>query len=194
MVVFSTEWQRNIMEKPYGLDLKKTKIIENFFPVPEMSQTQTAEPKIFLSPSRDVFIKNKKRLSQAFEKIKEKHPEIILDTDQVSREVLIEKMSKTYAVVVNSFSEVSSDLVCDAIGSDLPTILTSDNGLTEKLQNMVLFTDPFSVSELVQNIEILLDSETYQNYKRNILLNSHSHSWNEIAQQYIDVYRDIFQK
>ena len=188
MVVFSTDWQRKIMKKPYDLDLNKTKIIENFFPLVEMSPLQTVEPKIFLSPSRDTFIKNKKRLVEAFEKIKQKYPEVVLDTDQVSHEVLLEKMSKSYAVIVNSFSEVSSNLVCDAIRSDLPIILTSDNGLAEKLQNMVLSVDPFSVDDLVRNIEILLEPETYQNYKRNILLNSHSHSWDEIAQEFINLY------
>ena len=191
MVVFSTDWQRNIMKEPYDLDLNKTKIIENFFPSPTMLPVQNTGPKIFLSPSRDVFIKNKKRLAEAFQKIREKHPDLHLDQTLVSHEVLLEKMSRAYAVIVNSFSEVSPNLALDAIRSDLPVILTSDNGLVEKLQNMVVFTNPFSVPDLVHNIEILLDPETYHNYKRNILLNSYSHSWNEIAQEFIDIYSQI---
>jgi glycosyltransferase involved in cell wall biosynthesis len=190
-VVFSTDWQRKIMEEPYDLDLSKTKIIENFFPMPEMSSLQNSEPKIFLSPSRDIFIKNKKRLFEAFQKIKEKYPEIILDTEQVSHEVLLQKMSRAYAVIVNSFSEVSPNLVCDAIRYDLPVILTTDNGLTERLKDMVIFSNPFSVDDLMRSIETLLEPETYQNYKRNILLNSYSHSWDEIAQGFIDIYSKI---
>ena len=179
------------MEEPYDLDLQKTQIIENFFPAPEMSPLQNSEPKIFLSPSRDIFIKNKKRLFEAFQKIKEKYPEIILDTEQVSHEVLLQKMSKSYAVIVNSFSEVSPNLVCDAIRYDLPVILTIDNGLTERLKDMVIFSNPFSVDDLIRSIETLLQPETYQNYKRNILLNSYSHSWDEIAQGFIDIYSKI---
>jgi glycosyltransferase involved in cell wall biosynthesis len=193
-VVFSTDWQRKIMEKPYNLDLSKTKIIENFFPLSEMPASQNIQPKVFLSPSRDVFIKNKKRLIEAFQKIKEKYPEFVLDTEQVSHDVLLQKMSKSYAVIVNSFSEVSSNLVCDALASDLPAILTSDNGLYERLQNMVVFTDPFSSESLVHSIETLLEPETYQNYKRNILLNSYSHSWDEITQEFIDIYQSLSQK
>ncbi len=191
MIVFSTDWQRKIMLEPYSLDLNKTKIIENFFPMPEMSQNQNVERKVFLSPSRDIFIKNKKRLVEAFQKVKLKHSEIVLDTEQVSHEVLAQKMSKSYAVIVNSFSEVSSNLVLDAIGSDLPVILTADNGLVERLQNMVVLTNPFSTDNLVSNMETLLDQQIYQNYKRNILLNSYNHSWDEIAQEFVDVFQNL---
>lgn len=188
-IVFSTDWQRKIMEKPYGLDLAKTKIIENFFPLPEMTSAQNVESKIFLSPSRDIFIKNKKRLLEAFEKIKQKYEGVVLDTEQVSHEVLLQKMAKSYAIIVNSFSEVSPNLVSDAINYDLPVILTSDNGLSEKLQNMVIFTNPFSTEDLICNIETILEPEVYQDFKRNILLNSHGHSWDEIAQEFINLYQ-----
>ncbi len=191
MVIFSTEWQRNIMKESYNLNLNKTKIIENFFPMPEMPVAQNIEQKIFLSPSRDIVIKNKKRLAEAFRRIKQKHPDLILDTNQVSHEVLLEKISKSYAIIINSFSEVSPNLVCDAIRFDLPVILTSDNGMFEKLKGMVVFTNPFSVDDLVRNVEILLEPEIYQNYKRNILLSSHGHSWDEIAQQFVDIYSQI---
>jgi hypothetical protein len=70
-------------------------------------------------------------------------------------------------------------------------ILTTDNGLTGRLKDMVIFSNPFSVDDLIRSIETLLESETYQNYKRNILLNSHSHSWDEIAQGFIDIYSQI---
>jgi glycosyltransferase involved in cell wall biosynthesis len=198
VIVFSTEWQKNIMSESYNLNQYKIKIIENFFPnkffteqVRSSDQSQNIIEKskrVFMSPSRNIFIKNKKRLLEAFKKIKSEYPDVVLDTESVSSEVLREKIVKSYAVVVNSFSEVSPNIVCEAIGSGVPVILTSDNGLSERLANMVLFIDPFSVDDLVANIKYMLDFDVYQSYKKNISLSSYSHSWDEIAQEFINLY------
>lgn len=190
-VVFSTEWQKNIMLEVYGLDKNKISIINNFFPKVEIQQTATNQQKVFLSPSRDIYIKNKERLFLAFNKIKEKHPEVVLDTRQVSSDVLGEKIIQSYAVIVPSFSEVSSNLVCDALRYDIPVIVTKDNGMLDKLENIAVLVNPLSVDDIIEGVEKLLNEDTYKSYKEKIFLNPYNHSWNEIVQEYVDLYSKI---
>jgi glycosyltransferase involved in cell wall biosynthesis len=191
MVVFSTAWQRDIMSGPYHLKTDHTRIIENFFPLSqpvEPVDSILSEQKVFLSPSRNIVIKNKKMLADVFLHICREHPEVSLDTHTVSQEVLLEKMSKAYAVVVNSFSEVSPNLVCDAISVCVPVIVTRDNGISDRLQDMVLYIDPFSSDDLSGRVRELLDPTIYEQYKQRMRDHTYTHTWNEIAQEFIDLY------
>ncbi|MEI6843430.1 MAG: glycosyltransferase family 4 protein [bacterium] len=190
-IVFSTEWQKNIMMKPYNLFRKKTYVIENFFPESVAQKEFSYDKKIFLSPSRDIHIKNKERLMQAFQKAKERYEDIELVTNTVSREVLMEKMKDAYAVLVTSFSEVSPNLVMDALQYSVPVVVTEDTGIAEKLKDMAIFVNPFSTDEIALGIEKLLDKSFYDAYRHRIMMNTYKHSWNEIAQEFLDVYEKI---
>src|SRR5581483_1381097 len=159
-VVFNTEWQREIFLKPYRLDMRKTDIIENvFFP----KEATGFQEKIFLSPARNSYIKNKRNLTNAFEFAKSGHREIMLDTDTVSHEVMVEKISKCYAVLAVSLSDVSPNLVAYALQYAKPVIMTRDTGLKNRLQNEVMFVNPLSVEEISGAIVRLLAPEVYQN-------------------------------
>ncbi len=190
-VVFSTEWQREIMLAPYKIELKKTRIIENQYPSVEVKESVPAEPKVFLSPSRDRKIKNKKNLAEAFVKVKEKFPDIILDTKIVSHEVLLEKIQRAYAVVVTSLSEVSPNLILDSLEYNVPVILTRDTGISERLKDLAVFIDPLSSADIAHGMETLLDPTLYAAYKHRIMQNTYTHSWNQIAEEFIEVYNQI---
>lgn len=193
-IVFSTEWQRAIWMKPYALTHVHTTIIENlyapvFLQIETRNQSQT--PKVFLSPSRDRFIKNKKTLERAFAKVSAIHPHILLDTKIVSHEVLDEKMSCAYAVVVPSLSEVSPNLVLDALSYGVPSIVTKDTGIYDRIQGMVVFVDPTSEDSIRVGLESILTPEVYDACVETIKKQSYTHSWNEIAQEFIDVYNSL---
>jgi hypothetical protein len=191
-VVFSTEWQRAIWQGPYRLDASRTHIIENFYPacVPKDEQPDSGH-KVFLSPSRDRFIKNKSNLEAAFADVKSRHPEAVLDDKVVSHEVLLEKIRKARAVIVASISEVSPNLVLDALQHCVPVIVTRDTGIAERIADSTIFVDPSSVSDIAQAIESLLDPAAYEVRVRAIAARTFTHSWNEIAQEFLDVYVKI---
>ncbi len=187
-IVFSTSWQRDIMTKPYRLQLEKTQIIENQYSVVQIKPRLLDEPKVFLSPSRDRKIKNKKNVEEAFKKVQEKFSDIVLDTRVVSHEVLMEKMQHAYAVVVASLSEVSPNLVLDSIKYGVPVVVTQDTGIRDRLRDLAIFVDPRSVLDIAQGIESLLNTSVYDAYAHKIQQNTYTHSWNEIAQEFIDFY------
>ena len=190
-VVFSTEWQRKIMLQAYEISLKKTTIIENFYPSVKFDDTVTSPEKVFLSPSRDRFIKNKKNLEEAFARIASHYKDIVLDTKVVAHEVLMEKIPKAYAVIVPSLSEVSPNLAVDALQHSVPIIVTKDTGIADRLKDMAMFIDPLSVESIQNGIESLLNTETYDSYRHKIMQSKFTHSWNEIAQEFLDLYKTL---
>jgi hypothetical protein len=194
-VVFSTQWQRNIMQKPYDLDLKKTCIIENFYPSVSLStqfpENDFSQKKIFLSPSRDIFLKNKKALQAVFEDVANKHPEIILDETIVSHEKMLEKIKQSYAVIVPSLSEVSPNLVLHALAYATPIIVTEDMGLADRLKDLVVFVNSLSKESIREGIEKMLNPDIYNAYKQKMIQRTFTHSWSEIAKDFLDIYKNL---
>lgn len=195
MIVFSTEWQRNIMKRPYRLDLNRTAIIENFYQGKPLSvktfQSESPKEKIFFSPSRDIFIKNKQNLRKAFNMVATDHPDVVLDEKVVSHQTMIEKIQKAYAIIVVSISEVSPNLVLHAIEYGLPIIITKDTGIADRLKELAVFVDPLSIESIKSGMESLLNPNVYGAYKQKINQNTHTHSWDEIATEFLELYKQI---
>lgn len=189
-VVFTTSWQRGIMAEPYGISLEKTVIIENYFPPGGEKSVFSREDDgfIFLSPSRDRVIKNKENVEWAFRHVAFRDPRISLDTKVVSRDTLMEKIGKCYAVIAASLSEVSPNIVTDAIERGTPVIVTADTGMRHRFEGMVEFVNPLSRDDIARGIERLLDGAVYDGYRQKIRESSHTHSWNEITQEFLDIY------
>ena len=190
-LVFNTDWQRKIMMEPYCLDIEKTYVIENAYLPVEVVDNSQSYPKIFLSPTRDSYVKNKKRLKEAFDLIKTKHHDIILDTEIVTHQEMVGKISKSYVVLATSLSDVSPNLVSYALESSIPVIITNDTGMKDRLKGMAIFVDPLSTEDITLAIEKMLNSEIYQSLRNNIINSTYRHSWNEIAQEFLDLYKKL---
>ena len=189
-VIFSTKWQRDIMQKPYNIILDKTEIVENFYPkTSHIKNVFTTEKKVFLSPSRDIFIKNKKTVEEAFSMVQKNYPNIELDTKTLPHSMLLEKIKNSYAVIVASLSEVSPNLVFDAFQCGVPVIVTKDTGISEYIKNLAVFVDPLSVSDISSGIIKLLDSEIYNSYANKITTDTRVHSWDEIIINMLNSFR-----
>ena len=188
VVVFSTKWQEDIMTIPYKLDGRRNRIVENFYALPETARPKTDGKKVFLSPSRNIHIKNKRNLALAFAKVQKNHPEIVLETNTIPHDFLLEEISGSYAVMVVSFSEVSPNMVFDALRKGVPVIVTKDTGVHDKLKDVAVFADPFSVNDIASSIETLLNPSVYNEYLKKISEMSISHSWDEIAEEFLKIY------
>ena len=189
-VIFSTVWQKEIMQKPYDINQKKIKIIENYFPKTSFI-SRSYNKKIILSPSRNNVIKNKVMIDSVCRRLSRQIPDLEYDDRQVSAEVLREKFSEAYILIVGSLSEVSPNIVCEALKYGLPAILTVDNGLKSRLGDMTVFIDPLSPNSLEEGILSLLDPSFYASCLEAMKNNQYSHSWNEIAQEFIDLYHTL---
>jgi glycosyltransferase involved in cell wall biosynthesis len=191
-VVFSTQWQKEIWSSAYFLENRSVSIIENYFDLPSESFPNVAHPdpgtkKVFLSPSRNIFLKNVDALKDAFSKAKGVKHEIEIDTKPREHNQLLEDLKRSYAVIVPSFSEVSPNLVMEGLRFGKPFILTKHNGITERVKNCGVFVDPFDEDDIVSKILYMSEEANCRHFKEQILNNTYVHSWEEIGNEFMSL-------
>ena len=113
--------------------MKNTKniyVIENF--IGEKEKSEKYLKKNFLWYVRDIKLKNGLLLKEAFENVKQKSGEIILETGNLSHEKLFQKIKDCYAVILPSLSDIGPNYILDAIRFNKPFILTKYSDYYEK--------------------------------------------------------------
>lgn len=189
-LVFSTEWQKIIMEKNYNLDNKKSLIIENFYG----DKLANFEPKEknFIFAGRMIKLKNLEMLKSAFSEAFKENKNIKLEIiSGISQEELMERIRRCYAVILPSLSEVSPNFILDAIRADKPFILTKETGFQDKLGRAGIFIDPLNKEDIKNKILFLSDDNVYNEYKRKIANFKFNHSWKKIADEFLAIYKNI---
>lgn len=189
-IIFSTSWQREILIKPFSINPNKTVIIENVF---NASHVRSIVPKdrIILSPSRNIFLKNKQTLVDACELLKKRHADFTLDTKVSSQAELMKRIDSCYCLVVPSLSEVSPNIVLDALSRGVPAVVTGDCGLASRFVDLVVWIDPLNAQTIADGISKLFDSATYQEYMSRIAAFSYSHSEQDIIKEFDAVFTTL---
>lgn len=167
-IVFSTTWQKDIWNKPYGLDEKKISIIENFYG-PKIPCE--AKNKTFLGSTRPLVWKNLDSL-----------PEGVL-TKQMPYEEMIQTMADCYAVILVSLGDISPNMILDAIAHNKPFILTRENGLTDRIKDIALLVDPLNPTDIAEKMNWLVSN--YDEQKKKIEAFTFTHTWDQIAQEFL---------
>lgn len=188
-LVFSTEWQKNIWSEPYRLNLSKVFIIENFYGLKSESGSPTQ--KKFIGSSRPIQFKNLDFLSEAFNESKKIIPELSLELENFRHEEFLEKIKNCYAVILVSLGDISPNFILDAIRFNKPFILTRENGVSERVKDIAIFVDPLNKKEIAEKIIWLSSPENYEIQQRKIREFNFSHSWDEIALEFIAIYKKI---
>lgn len=178
-LVFSTDWQRQIWREPYQLDLAKTAIIENYYGPKEPSQE--SKQKNFIFAGRSLKLKNLERLEVAFAEAKKINPEIILEKVNLPHAELMKKIAGAYAVIIPSVSEVSPNLVLEAIKFNKPVIATTDCGLRDRLGSSAVWVEVLLVEDLVAKIIWLAGGSHYQEQVIRLRDFNFQHSWGQIV-------------
>jgi len=189
-LIFSTRWQLNIFLAAYDLDPRKLFIIENFYGEKDKKTTEVNN-KIFVASTRKLKWKNQDVLREAFQIVKSQKPEIELDVENVPYGDFIEKIRASYAVILASLGDISPNMILDAIRLNKPFILTRENGLTDRIADIGLFVDPQNVRDISDKILSLSDPKVYAEYKARIENFQFTHSWIEIAQEFLDISKKI---
>lgn len=188
-IVFSTEWQRKVWFTPYDLSRTKTFIIENFYG--GKINSNDSDQKIFLGSSRRIQFKNLDLLKEAFNKAKELDSQISLDLENYKYDEFLEKIKNCYSVILVSLGDISPNFITDAMRFNKPFILTKENGINDRIGDIALLVDPLNISEIAEKITWLSKSENYKIQKRKIEGFNFTHSWKEIAKEFISVYENI---
>jgi len=186
-LVFSTEWQKKMIEKNYGIGDKKAVIIENFYG----DRIASFEPKEknFIFAGRLIKLKNLEMLKNAFEEAKKEDKNIKLEIiSGISHEELIKKLQHCYAAILPSLSEISPNFILDAIRAEKPFIMTKESGFSDKLKELGIFIDPLSREDIKDKILSLSKDDVYKLYKERITNFRFGHYWKEIADEFLSVY------
>jgi len=185
-IVFSTGWQKDICTDVFKLDMEKVHVVQNIF-AERLKRNIVPKNRIILSPSRNIFLKNKVGLMQAFALVKDRYFEAELDTETSTHEELLRRMSDAYMVVVPSFSEVSPNTVLDALSLGVPVVVTRDCGMKEHLEDLVVWVDPKSPEDIARGIETLMDAKVYSEYMTRMSIFSYTHTEEMYAKELLDL-------
>lgn len=189
-VVFSTDWQKDILLSPYTLSPERTEVIENYYHPHEVDTP--ASRKNFIWAGRDIPLKNVERLRQAFTEAQKKIPgielELFTQENALSQGQLLDKIKTSYAVILPSISDVSPNIILESIRFGKPFIMTNETGFRRKLDDLGLFVDPLSIKDITEKILSLSDEKVYIKYQGNIDKFSYRHSWEKIAREFLTIF------
>jgi glycosyltransferase involved in cell wall biosynthesis len=142
---------------------------------------------VFVAAGRDIALKNKKGLHEAFAKLKQKYPDIELDERSLPPAEHAVRIAGCYGVVVASISEVNPNTAIEAAAARKPFIAPEDCGGKERLQSMGEFVDVTDTGALEAALEKLLEPDAYQSYvEASAVLRPHS--WSDMAQEYATLF------
>ena len=188
-IIFSTNWQRNIFVKAYKLQQEKTKIIENYYGPKESDND--FESKTFIASARGLVWKNFDILQDVFDEVKMAHPEVILFKNNMPYEQFIDKIKKSYAVILVSLGDISPNMILDSIRLNKPFICTKEVGIYERIKDAGIFVDPLNKNEIKEAVLKLLTVEGYKESKNKIRNFNFTHTWEKIAGEFIQVSKTL---
>ncbi len=185
-IAFSTVWQRDIFTKAYRLKENKNFIIENEY-TQKVGDFPT-KSKTYLWAGRMLTLKNVDRLKRAFENAKKKNSSIELDiVTGISKADLLEKMKNCYVFILPSISDISPNVVLDAISLGKPCIVTKETGINDRIKDVALFVDPLDEKDIEEKILLLADDNKYREIKENIKNFSFTHSIKQITEEFLKI-------
>ncbi|MEQ1500194.1 MAG: hypothetical protein ABL917_02355 [Parcubacteria group bacterium] len=191
ILVFSTKWQRDIFKDPYSIDLNKTAIVENYYGEKKAVSEELPDKKVFVAGTRPLVWKNISILKNIFEREDVKNSGIILDTENAKYEDFLKKIASAYAVILVSLGDISPNMILDAIRLNKPFIVTRENGLIDRVGDLCILVNPEDENDIKDKIMWLLNEDNYRNQIEKIKNFSFTHSWHQIANEYVDKYNSI---
>lgn len=193
-IIYSTEWQKNIFEKVYKLDNRKSGIVENYCGVRE--EQILPEERVFVAGTRELKWKNVEALKRAFkiaqiEVIKKGLGDIEFDTTKAIYDNFQERMHRSYAVILTSLGDISPNMIFDAIRVGTPFILTKETGIVNRVKDCALFVDPMNEKDIVEKIVWISDPKNRELQAEKIKKFNWVHTWDDIGKEIISLYAKI---
>jgi len=189
-VVFSTDWQRQIWVKPYSLDPSKTSIVENYYGSKEI-ENPAPENKNFIASSREIFLKNREMLVSVFNasEVAEMGGKLIVNV--MSHQEFLDKLKSSYAAILVSLSEISPNMILEALRMNLPFICTKEVGIYERIKSAGIYVDPLKQEDVKSAVIRLLQPENYEIEKEKIANFNYIHTWREISNELISLIGNL---
>jgi len=185
VLVFSTDWQRQIWTQPYGLDLSKTKIVENFYGSKINNSDGTKQ--IFIGTTRPLVWKNTDILRRVFDRTEVAGLGFGLDMTVYKHDIFLHKIAESYAVILVSLGDISPNMILEAVRAGKPFICTRECGLYDKLKDIGLWVDPLNEEDIVEKVKWLTDPINYKTQQMKVREFSFTHTYKQIAEELLNL-------
>jgi glycosyltransferase involved in cell wall biosynthesis len=146
--------------------------------------------KQFLASTRKLKWKNTAVLEKIFSE-DDIRQSASLFTKQLPRDAFIAEMNASYAVLLVSLGDISPNMILDAIRLNKPFIVTKETGIAERIKDIAIFVDPENPGDIREKILWLLDEKNYAEQKKKIESFTFTHTWEEMAREYVDLFKSI---
>lgn len=211
VVVFTTEFQRDLFASHYGLNQDKVSVISNVFEKGGgKPPVYGNNPKIILWAGRFLKLKNLDFLLEVFKRLMVHNKNLILEligdgpekrqitkavkleglTEKVrisgnlSESALKERINSSYFCILPSLSEVSPNFALHCLSLNKPVILTEETGLKEQFPGL-MYADPKKEDSFFTATLRLLDKNVYDNYQKFISDIHYQKTWQDLAGEYL---------
>lgn len=189
-LAFNTAWQESLWRRAYRLTKGTTGVVRNF--VPERSPRGVREGKGFLWAGRIIPEKNIDMINRVAKQVMAKHPDFSLDiVTNEPRETILERLSSCYAVVSPALTDICPNFIIEGISFNKPFLVTRETGLNEVFPKGGVYLDPKNEQEWVRGIEKMLEEKVYDEYKRDLTMNTYKHLWVDITTDFLNIWRKI---
>lgn len=197
ILIFSTEWQKDIFMEPYQLQKKdadgRIKIVENRYGhnFEETNINHDIKKINFIASTRKLKWKNIDFLKKIFDSEDLKERGLNLITDEMPYSDFMKLMRESYAVILVSLGDISPHMILDAIRWNKPFILTKENGLLNRIKDISLLVDPKDENDIKEKINYLLNKDNYDRQIEKIKNFNYIHTWDQISNEILEIVKNI---
>lgn len=193
-VIFSTEWQKKVFTDAYELDPARERIVENF--CGRREEPMDPENRSFVAATRALRWKNVELLKEAFELArtevrKRGLPDIELDCGKAVYDSFVEKIRRSYAVILVSLGDISPNMILDAVRVGTPFILTEENGILGRVGEAAVTVDPTDRAAIAEKIVWMADPKNRAAQAERVRSLSFMHTWDQIADEIVSVWKEV---
>jgi len=212
-LIFTTNWQKNLFIKYYGLGNAKTAVINNIF---EKKGSQLfpyqENPKIILWAGRFIRLKNLDFLIKIFKRLLVRDANLVLELvgdgpeksaiaatiqaeglgqavklgNNLEQKELFARIQKSYFCILPSISEISPNFALQCVSFNKPIVLTQETGIRDQFPGL-LYADPLSEDSFFSAAAKLLDKNFYDNYQKYLSEIRYSKTWPDMAREYLQI-------
>jgi hypothetical protein len=172
-VIFTTLWQKNIIDRAYSLDEKKSIVPQGLPTCPStedhIESSDSEKGRVFIAGTRSRVYKNIDLLKESFadarvEVAKLGLEDISIDTSKAITSSFSQKIQNAYAVISVSCGDPLPQIVCEALKYGVPAIVSTEQGLPKEWLKAVIVVDYSSKDELIKSIVKMSDPKVREQY------------------------------
>ncbi len=189
MLIFSTQWQKDIWTEPYELSSVNTALIENYYGEKEKSFEPTQ--KDFIAGTRPLQWKNIVILKEVFTSTEIIESGATYHKENCPHDEFMDKIAHSYASLLVSLGDISPNMILDTIRHNKPFIITKENGLMDRIGDIAITVDPLDAQDIKEKILWLCKKENYDAQVEKIKKFTFTHTWKQIAEETLNLYEQL---